>query len=386
MSESGQNPFDLSNMGAMLQQLGAMLQRAEGIPDGQLDWEGAKQTARATIAQHPDPSVVSAEHERVRAAAELANLWLDGVTDFVAPTTRSTAWCKSEWLESTFAAWTRLLNPVATAMMKSVAATTQAQASEMPEELATMLKPMLALTGRMSSMMVGQQVGQALGTLAQDAWSASDIGLPLSPDGSLALVTANTEAFAAAHELSLRDVETYLAVREAALLRLFHAAPWVAPRIADTLAEYASSVKVDTERLQELVGDLDLSNPMALGDAMQRGALELPMTPGSSAATARVELLVTLIEGWVDHVTELAIAGRVGNAAAIREALHRRRVTGGSSERAFGQLLGLQLRPRKLREASAWWSTVPQERRDSLWQHPDFLPDLEDLETPFQGE
>ena len=366
-------PFDFSNLGAMLQQLGAMMQRADSLPDGAVDWDAARQAARALIAQTADPSVVDAERERVRTAAELANLWLDSATDFPAASLQSAAWCRSEWLEATFTGWQQILEPIAQSMQRSIADTATSQ--QVPEELAAMLGPMMAMMGKISSVMVAQQLGQAIGTLAQDAWSGSDIGIPLGTSAVTALVTQNTRVFAEELGIDVRDFETYLAVREAAAQRLFHAAPWIAPRVRDAIAEYARDVRVDPERLQELMGSLDIANPSAMQEALQLGGFELPKTPAQIAALSRVELLIALIEGWVDCVTESAQGGRIGSAGLIRESLRRRRASGGPSERTFAQLLGLELRPRRLREASAFWAEQSPETRDARWQHPDFLPD-----------
>jgi uncharacterized protein (DUF2342 family) len=49
-------------------------------------------------------------------------------------------------------------------------------------------------------------------------------------------------------------------------------------------------------------------------------------------------------------------------------------------------LVGLELRPRRLREASALWSGITEalgaSARDSLWEHPDQLPTSEDFDDP----
>jgi hypothetical protein len=48
--------------------------------------------------------------------------------------------------------------------------------------------------------------------------------------------------------------------------------------------------------------------------------------------------------------------------------------------------VGLDLRPRKLREAAAVWSALTSERgvagRDALWAHPDLAPTAEAFEDP----
>ena len=46
----------------------------------------------------------------------------------------------------------------------------------------------------------------------------------------------------------------------------------------------------------------------------------------------------------------------------------------------FESLLGLKLRPRRMREATKLWEKITREcgidKRDSLWSHPDLLPTL----------
>jgi uncharacterized protein (DUF2342 family) len=71
---------------------------------------------------------------------------------------------------------------------------------------------------------------------------------------------------------------------------------------------------------------------------------------------------------------------------ALAEAIRRRRASGGPAERTFSTLVGLELRPRMLREATALWKDLALARgtegRDALWAHPDLLPTSEDLENP----
>jgi uncharacterized protein (DUF2342 family) len=49
-------------------------------------------------------------------------------------------------------------------------------------------------------------------------------------------------------------------------------------------------------------------------------------------------------------------------------------------------LVGLELRPRRLREASALWARISEalgaQARDALWQHPDTLPTEFDIDHP----
>lgn len=95
--------------------------------------------------------------------------------------------------------------------------------------------------------------------------------------------------------------------------------------------------------------------------------------------------MLALIEGWVDVVTAAATT-RLPRSAAIAEMVRRRRAAGGPAESAFATLVGLELRPRRLREAAAMWQRVVDElgpeQRDALWSHPDLVPTSADIDDP----
>jgi hypothetical protein len=52
----------------------------------------------------------------------------------------------------------------------------------------------------------------------------------------------------------------------------------------------------------------------------------------------------------------------------------------------FATLVGLELRPRRLRDAATVWAAMGQRHgsteRDRLWSHPDLLPTSDDLDEP----
>ncbi|MFZ9133158.1 MAG: zinc-dependent metalloprotease [Gemmobacter sp.] len=64
----------------------------------------------------------------------------------------------------------------------------------------------------------------------------------------------------------------------------------------------------------------------------------------------------------------------------------RRGAAGGPAEKTFASLIGLELRPRSLREAADVWRGLRESggttARDGLWAHPDLLPTREDLDDP----
>jgi putative hydrolase len=88
----------------------------------------------------------------------------------------------------------------------------------------------------------------------------------------------------------------------------------------------------------------------------------------------------------VTTVVSAACVNRLPSSDALEETFRRRRATGGPAEKLFAGLVGLQIRPRRLREAATLWTALTQERgideRDSLWSHPDLLPTTEDIDNP----
>jgi putative hydrolase len=132
---------------------------------------------------------------------------------------------------------------------------------------------------------------------------------------------------------------------------------------------------------------IDPANPDALREALSGAALFQPEdTPQQKAALSRLETALALVEGWVATVVDEAAGNRLPHATALAEAIRRRRATGGPAERTFATLVGLELRPRKLREAALIWGRLTEVRgvagRDAVWGHPDLLPTDEDFDDP----
>jgi putative hydrolase len=175
-------------------------------------------------------------------------------------------------------------------------------------------------------------------------------------------------------------------LREAAHQRLFTHVPWLRQRLLATVDAYARGITVDLSAIEQAMGQVDPSNPQSVQDALSGGLFEPESTPEQDAALRRLETILALVEGWVDSVVAAAANDRMPGAQALREASRRRRAAGGPAEQTFATLVGLELRPRRLREAAAlWWSVTEKHGvsgRDGLWGHPDLMPGADDLDDP----
>jgi putative hydrolase len=365
---------------------------------GPVNWDLAKNVARHALAAEGDPSVLDADRSKITEAVRLADLWLDEVTNFSSGVRQVQAWSRSEWVEATLPVWSKLCDPIAEKAVEAMSGMLSDGPGELggglPEELSTALQAMGgglsglgAMMRRIGGMMVGSQTGAAIGALAREVVSSTDVGLPLGPEGTAALLPAGVAGFGEGLSVDADEVRLFLALREAAHHRLFAHVPWLRAHLLNAVEEYARGITVDASRLREAMPQIDPANPDALREALSGAALFQPEdTPQQKAALSRLETALALVEGWVATVVDEAAGNRLPHATALAEASRRRRATGGPAERTFATLVGLELRPRKLREAALIWRRLTDVRgtagRDAVWAHPDLLPTDEDFDDP----
>jgi len=365
---------------------------------GPVNWDLARNLARHAIVAKGDPSVLANERAAVTDAVRLADLWLDDVTTFPSGIRRIEAWSQSEWLESTFPVWSSLCDPIAAkavdAMGSMMAFDPSTADADMPDDMKAMLQGMGGFSAlapmmrQLGGAMLGGQIGGAIGALAGDMATSTDIGLPLAKEGTAALLPHGVTAFGEGLSVDIGEVRLFLALREAAHHRLFGHVPWLRQHLLGAVEAYAAGISVDVNKLRDALPEIDMTNPEeALRGALSgEGMLRPEDTPQQKVALARLETALALVEGWVATVVSAAAETRLVHAVALAEAIRRRRASGGPAERTFATLVGLELRPRMLREATALWAGVTQARgsegRDAMWAHPDLLPTSEDLENP----
>jgi putative hydrolase len=368
---------------------------------GPVNWDLAKNVARHAIAAGGDPSVLDAQRREIVEAVRLADLWLDEATSFPSGVHKVEAWSRSEWLEATFPVWAKLCDPIAAKGVEAMSGMLNTDPSQLGEDVPEEIRQALGALGgglgglgglaamlrQIGGAMIGSQTGTAVGELAREVIGSADIGLPLGPEGTAALLPAGVAEFSQGLSVDAGEIRLFLALREAAHQRLFAHVPWLRAHLLGAVEQYASGITVDLARLQEAIPEVDITNPEALREALAGEGLFRPEdTPAQKAALTRLETALALVEGWVATVVSAAARDRLTHADALAEAIRRRRATGGPAERTFATLVGLELRPRRLREAATIWQGLTQARgidaRDALWAHPDLLPAADDLENP----
>ncbi|MBX3078347.1 MAG: zinc-dependent metalloprotease [Cryobacterium sp.] len=376
----------LPNDPALVAQLMSKLQDALQSSNDGINWDLALEQAKAVAGRERTPSL-PAERSALEQAFHVAALWLDDATFVTELTGTPRLISRTEWVTMTMPIWTQLAEPVATSIADAL---TRVLREQSPEEMGDMIAGASKLMRNVGGTLFAMQLGQVVGQLSTEVVSGGDVGIPLlgaeeEAKVQAAIIPQNLDKFGAGLDIELEQVRLYLAVRELAHARLFRHARWLRLQLLTSITEIARGITVDTGRLEDLAENFDPGNPESLQRAVSAGELLAPKSESQLAAMARLETTLALIEGWVDVVTAEATS-RLPKSGAIAETVRRRRASGGPAESAFSTLVGLELRPRRLREAAAMWQqltdAVGAEKRDALWSHPDLIPTSEDIDDP----
>lgn len=344
-------------------------------------WENALRQA-LHIANRDGQSITDGSRGSLVDAFTLANLWLSEATTISELAEAPKAMTRGEWVEATLPVWKEIADPVSTSIADAL---TSALDTQVPEEMRGLVQGAGKLMRGLGGSVFAAQFGQVLGNLSLEVVSGGDVGIPVLPAGTAAVIPQNLTAFGEGLEIPEDQIALYLATRELAHARLYRHAKWLHLHVMAQITDFARGVTVDVDALEDVASRLDPSNPEELRAAIEGGALLPTQTEAQREALTRLENLVATIDGWVDVVTAQATS-RLPDGARLAEAARRRRAVGGPAEDALGALVGLKLRPRRMREAVAMWQAVTDAvgtaARDALWDYPDLMPTAEDIDDP----
>ncbi len=373
-------PNDPAQMAALMAQLRAALGQM-AASDGSVNWKLASDQARQLAASESEAPSAETRSELVKALS-VATLWLNGATQISELTNEPKFLTRELWVQDAMPLFQALATPVAERMSAALSDSLRESA---PEEIIGMIGNATSMMKSLGGALFAMQLGQSLGKLSSEVLTGGDIGLPIFADQRAAFVTQNITNYINALDVETDQVLIYLSVRELAHARLFKHSRWLREHVITQITQYASEIKIDTTQIEELTRDMESIDAAALQEAFQNGAFIAARSEEQTRALESIENTLALIEGWVDAVTDQATS-LLPKSIAIGEAVRRRRATGGPAEKTFGTLIGLELRPRKLREAATIWREIGHrlgsEKRDALWQHPDMLPTADEIANP----
>jgi coenzyme F420 biosynthesis associated uncharacterized protein len=226
-----------------------------------------------------------------------------------------------------------------------------------------------------------QQLGFLMAFLARKVLGQYDVSLLAAAPaarGRLNFVEPNITASAAAFGIPLGEFRTFIALHEATHAFEFEAYPWLREHFAASVGEAIEQMATDTGGLgQRLRGAM-------------RGRdghwLERMMTPAQLATFRRTQALMSLLEGYSNHVMNDAGERLLPGFAKLHERFERRNEARGALERAIMRLTGLDLKMEQYAAGERFVTAVLAARDraflNQVWAGPANLPDLAEIRHP----
>lgn len=346
-----------------------------------------------------DNSSVNADvADGLRRSISKANLWLDITTNFNPAPGNPDILSRGNWVEGTIESWIKFATPVARAISDAFTSVIANRFSDIddaeisgvfagvvPIPLPKGMNNPVQLMKLLANTSFAMQLGSAAGALSHEVHGSFDQGIALLKNPAGGLIPYNCIDYAKVWGLNTTEVMDYLALRELAHARLFASVPWLMTRFEALIIKYSNGINIDLDAMEDQLRDVDPMNPEAISGAVNLSKVGNNDSDEQKQALKSFETLLALTEGWVDCVTWRAGMAHIPHIDQLREMTRRERAAGGPAEVTFESLLGLNLRPKRMREAADLWEKITQEngieKRDSLWAHPDLLPELHENDS-----
>jgi coenzyme F420 biosynthesis associated uncharacterized protein len=242
-------------------------------------------------------------------------------------------------------------------------------------------KASLALANRW---ITTRQFGLLLGFMGQRVLGQYDIAI-LSAEaepGQLLFVEENIRSTARAIGVPLDPFRTWIALHETTHAFEFEAHPWLRPYLAERLEGQLAG-------LSRSAADLPRDASRALGRALRGGDghwLERLMSAEQRRLFRETQTVMSLLEGFSDHVMDRVGRGLVPGVETISARFHARRATRTPMERAILRITGLDLKMEQYARGERFVAAVERAAGPAglrrLWEGPESLPRDGELERP----
>ncbi|MDR3127757.1 MAG: zinc-dependent metalloprotease [Bifidobacteriaceae bacterium] len=230
------------------------------------------------------------------------------------------------------------------------------------------------------------QIGQVVGNLALNANTSTDLGICLLDNNKLGLLPNNIKNYARTIDIPEENVAQYFVLKESARVRLFNSSKWLKTYLQSIIENYARSITINTDLLEEQMDKMQQQN---ISPFMNNGAIhsvfDLTKNNKQDIELQKIELVLALIEAWVNIVCEQAGIAHIDNIMKLLE-MSKREFTEGKTLQPLTSTIGIKVSPGIYNKAHKLIALILSQKgslgRDAIWSHPDMLPTIEALDNP----
>ncbi|HUF59416.1 MAG TPA: zinc-dependent metalloprotease [Actinomycetota bacterium] len=358
------------------------LQRVMSASSGPVNWELARQVGVANAVEAgPDLEPSEGDLRMLEEAVRVAELHVGRSTGLAAPAdvAQVHAVRRAGWVNANAESLKSLLEPAARRLTDAIE---RSAGDQLPPEMAQLS----GFLRQLSPLLLGTQVGQVLGMLAQRVLGQYDIAVPRSGPGQLLFVVPNLVAFERDWSLDPREFRTLVALHEVTH-RFEFAQGWARDRFQELLDDYLSTLKLDVEAMQGRLATLDPADPQELQQLAESegGLFWADLDDEQRLKLGRIQAFMAAAEGYGDHVMQALGAELLGTYPRIEEAMKRYR-EGEHGDPVFERLLGVDMKREQYRRGRAFCEVVVEQTDEvtlaRMWDSADAMPSLPELDEP----
>jgi len=350
--------------------------RSEGrVAIGLIDWEQARQTA-LRLSQWEQAPIDNRSFRREQ-YARMVTLSEPLIAEYLGvqlpePVSRIFVFDRREWLEANIVSFSQLFRPV----------------EEMYEKNGGGRGALGMLMNDVRSKLLGMQIGGLLGYLAQRVLGQYDLSL-LSAEatgGSLYFVEPNIAHVQQQLGLSDAEFRLWITLHEMTHAFEFEAYPWVRRYFRELLDQ--NFALISSQMLSSGNNLFDMLVRLLQGIGSGQHWIETVLTPEQRAVFDRIQALMSLIEGYGNHVMNAVGRRLLPSFSQIEQRVAQRQKQRTMLDLMIFRLTGLDLKLAQYQQGEAFVNAVVAERgiqfAGRVWERPENLPTMDEIRDPAQ--
>ena len=358
------------------------LQRVMSSSSGPVNWELARQVAIASAVEAGDDrEPTDADRPVFEDAVRVAELQVARFTGLEPPgdVPQVRPVRRAEWVTANAENLRELLEPAAQRIGEAMDRATR-------EQLPPEMQQMAGFMGQISPLLMGTQVGQVLGFLAQRVLGRFDVAVPRGGPGTLLFVVPNIAMFEKDWSLDPTEFRTWVALHEVTH-RFEFARRGARQRFRELLDDFLATLTIDMEGMQSKLAGLDAADPEALQALMgsDEGLFGAELDDEQRLKLARIQAFMAAAEGYGDHVMHALGSELLGSYGQIEEAMRRYR-EGEAGDPVFERLLGVEMKREQYVAGRAFCDTVVELTDEAtlsrMWESAEAMPSLPEVGEP----
>jgi len=240
-------------------------------------------------------------------------------------------------------------------------------------------------------MMLSSQIGVLVGYMSRRVLGQYDVALLADEDltgGKLYFVEPNLRQVEHTLGVPPDELRRWIALHEATHAHEFELYPWVRPYLNNTLRQYLRLL-IDDMRGRDANSEntvFTLVNRFVNNLRQGHNVINALMTPPQRELMSRLQALMSLAEGYSNHVMNRVGRDLLPNFEMIHERVEHRRGDRSQVEQLFLKITGLSLKMEQYRQGERFVDMVVRERgiafANRAWGSAEALPSEAEIRDP----